>query len=240
MKLPSIRSTRVKKLNVNGLPKGISIVPWSNQQMIIFSQMLEDIKEENLDEFKELNKIRNTQFEQLVKPNIQSKEIELSVLQKQLLLVEIYKISRAVKIAMMYPCNNEECNHSTEGYFNLNEDIHYRDIKESSKKIGNFTFHIKEDNTVNVEEIDDGIKYTLGYIDKVIDNKNNELDFTQDELVDWVLNELPDNLFDELLNYLENNVPNIVVYQDVKCELCNEENRYIFKGIPDFSLGLLE
>jgi len=244
MKLPAIRSTRVKKLNVKGLPKGLSITPWSNQQMLAYTQSMEDIVEENNSHEVEFNKILNLQFEMLVLPNLQStKEIKLSLIQKQLLMVELFRISRAVRIELEYPCSNEDrdgngtpCNHITSGYFNLNDNVIYDDIKERSRNINGFVFHISEANYVelNPEDENNKIKYLLGFVEKVTKD-GVTFEMNQEELFNWVMNETTDHMFDEIISYLTNNVPNIKMVQEVTCELCGHKNIFNFQGIPAFS-----
>lgn len=239
MNLPSIRTTRVKKVNVEGLPK-LSIIPWSNEQMIIYTQMLEDIEDDHGSETR-IHKVLNLQYEQLVLPNIKDAFIQLSMLQKQLLMVEIYKISRGVRIELRYPCNDDKCGHVTKSYFNLNGDVVYKGIKDRKKSINGYDIVLTENNYVQVEDDDKfgKIKYLLGFIEK-ISKDGQALEFDEGELFKWVINELPDAMFSELLIYLENNIPNVTMVQKITCEKCDSENVYTFEGIPDFSLGLLE
>lgn len=239
MRLPDIRTTRVKKLNIDGLPK-VSIIPWSNEQMIQYTQALEDLEE--LDRNIKVPKILSLQYEMLVKQNIlDSADKEFTMLQKQLLMVELYKVSRGVRLELRYPCNNDECDHYTKGYFNLNDNVHYRAIKESKKVINGYEFRLTNENFVEVYSDDQTskVKYLLGYIGSVYKD-GIKFEFTSDELYKWVMEELPDAMFGDLLIYLESNIPNVTMVQKLKCEKCKEENVYTFEGIPDFSLGLLE
>lgn len=238
MRLPDIRTTRVKKVSTKGLPN-ISILPWSNEQMIIYTQSLEDL--EDVSEDLKIPSILNLQYEQLVKPNIIGDEIPLSMLQKQLLMVEIYKISRGVRIALKYPCNDKKCEHVTKAYFNLNGDVIYKPISEKHRVINGYDFYLTENNyvTIDNESKSNQVKYLLGFIEKVKKDKI-EFDFSIDEMYNWVMNELPDSMFNELLIYLEDNIPNVNMVQKITCEKCGSENVYTFEGIPDFSLGLLE
>lgn len=239
MKLPNIRTTRVKKLNVDGLPK-VTIIPWSNEQMIQYSQAIEDFEE---DEYEvKVPKILALQYEMLVKDNIvDGADNKFSMLQKQLLMVELYKISRGVRLELKYPCNSDKCEHMTNGYFNLNDNVVFRPIKDPKKVINNFEFKLTDKNYVEIVSDDriSKVKYLLGFIESVSKDKV-KFDFNDAEMYEWVMNELSDSMFAELLKYLESNIPNVTMVQKVKCEKCGSENVYTFEGIPDFSLGLLE
>lgn len=239
--LPNIRTTRIKSLSIQGLPK-VKIIPWSNQQMITYTQIVEDIKDKELDEDNERLEILNLQYEHLVKPNIvESKVEQYSFIQKQLLMIEIYKISRAMIIELLFPCHKEGCEHQTEGYFNLSKNVIYTPIKEKKIKIMEYEFHISEDNFMVMDKFDDDtkIKYILGYVSKVTTN-GKELAFDLDQLFDWVMNELSDKMYDDLMLFLNSNIPSISMINEVECEKCGSVNVYRHEGLPDFSLGLLE
>ncbi len=227
-------TNRIKTLNVRGLEK-IKIKPWKNRDTLIFQQALEDLGDE-----KNFDDILDLQYEYLIKPNIiETKNENFSVIQKQILLIELYKISRGGSVGIEYFCTEENCGQKNEDVFDLSKNVFYKDMENKSIKIKEYEFILDEYNSF-VPKVTDNIledtKYILGFI-KEIRYKNNKLEI--DSNIDYILDEMDEKIFTQLIIELSNSIPYIEFKKTSFCEKCGKEYTFKFKGLPDFSLGSL-
>lgn len=227
-------TNRIKTLNVRGLDK-IKIKPWTNRNTLIFQQALEDLGEE-----KDFDKVLELQYEYLIKPNIlEAKNENFSVVQKQILLVELYKISRGSSVGIEYFCTEENCGQRNEDTFDLSKDVYYKDMKIKNIKIKEYEFILDEYNDYTPTSIENNLentKYILGFI-KEIKYKNNKVE--TENIIDYILDEVDEKVFIQLIRDLTNEIPYTEFKKTSRCEKCDKEYHFSFKGIPDFSIGSL-
>ena len=244
MSFPSIKSVRTSTVSICG--KKIQIQPWTNRDVLRYEHAKDEVNEKinelgfvNLFEKKQM--FMDAIFTHLVYPNIDYKG-GLSQFEKEVLFIEIYKISRGTIINLKYVCS--ECKASSENQFNLDKSFKFTEFKVGEITTKTMTFRTKQSNLDIdlLDEVSEEDKILYYYFSFIKDfTYKNELYVVDDlsKFVTWMLEEVDETNFNELVLEIQKRTPSIELKTTAKCDFCNHTEDFTFIQLPDFSLVTL-
>jgi hypothetical protein len=229
---PKLNSVRSGVVKING--KKINIKPWSNRN-VLYYEYAKDLIQDQINEefitniFEKKRMFMDAIFEHLVQPNIEYSG-SLSMFEKEVLFIEMYKISRGPIVNITYECS---CGMKSPNQFNIDKDYKITEVKPANILIGKFEFVVKTPSVVTDElpDIDEKDRLTYFYLSHIKEFKyNGELNVITDlkEFVNWALEELDETVFNELIDKVQKHLPTITLKTTVKCDSCGktEEKSY--------------
>ena len=220
MELPKINSIRKKELKLNG--KKITLIPWTNMQLIQYEEELEKINK--LDAIQEI----------LVKNNVECKQ-KLTYTEKRFVLIELYILSKSAMIDISYECPH--CGNNSRLTVNMSQSLGWNDLLERTFKIDNWSFTLKPSSVYDIDTNEDlkaeTLRYFLSFVDSItIDNDDYSIS-DLNLLFKWFAEEVPNHIFNSFLKKMNDIKPDFRL--DVKgiCEMCTKESDVLFR-IEDF------
>lgn len=222
--LPKIRSIREAAVKVGN--KSFKIKPWSNRDTLRYESALEDYDGTSENFKKELI------YEHLIQPNLIDCDRDLTLIEREVVYIEMYKISKGTIIPLKYKCPIETCGQVTEMNFNISKNYKFHDMKEKEVKTDDVIFTLKSSNYV-LREGDEPVKFYASFI-REFDFKGEKCVADLEELTNWLLDELDDHNFEQFIEAMIVNLPYIEMTLECKCELCGNEETFHFKELPDF------
>lgn len=219
--LPKINSTRSKIFKINN--KSFLLKTWSNNTLVHFESLSED---GNLQEMIK---------EHLILPFVETKD-SMSLLEERLILLELYKLSKSNLLDVKYTCN--ECNTESNYVITLDKAYNYYELKSRVIKTKDFIFNLRVNSNyrVNIAEnkYNETIKYLASYIDS-FKYKDETFEVTDlEETYQWLLNELDEENFNELVLKFSEVQPSIDIKVVARCEHCNNLQDLNFRGVEHF------
>jgi len=262
--LPKVNSLREKKVTT---PSGIeaTLIPWSNKTILKYDEALNELKkkyEENEGEklFSDYKLEQDILIHDiLVTPfaNIEDDK-ELTYFDKNVLFVELYKLSKGGIIETIYTC--DKCKHKSTHNFDLNnkENYLYHSIDITPIEAKDFKFYIKEYSDFDVSfkpgahkaNEEQSMFFMLSYIEKIeilpkVEGEESMIyDMSDTPLIEfnkWIEDELDVATWNILYKKLKDQLPHLEFKYKYYCTACDaKEDEYTyFPTLPDFSLGLL-
>ena len=244
MSFPSLKSVRTSNVRLGG--KSIKIQPWTNRDVLRYEHAKDEVNDRinslgfvNLFEKKQM--FMDAIFEHLVEPNIDYKGA-LSQFEKEVLFIEIYKISRGTIINLNYVC--QECQGKSENQFNIDKSFKFTEFKVGEIKTKTMTFRTKQ-STLDYDSLDDirsDDKILYYYFSHILDfTYKNDTFVVEDlrEFVNWMLEEVDETNFNELVSEIQKRTPQIELKTKAVCDFCQHTEDFTFVQLPDFSLVTL-
>lgn len=245
MSFPKLTSVRSSIVTVAG--KKIPIRPWTNRNVLYYENAKDEIQDKIngmgiLSVFEKKLMFMQAIFEHLVKPNIEY-DGYLTEFEKEVIFINMYKLSRGTMINVTYSCSNPECGGKSENYFNIDTDFKFSDVKLGELKTKDFSFNLKH-SSLNLEEfeIKDEDKMLFYYCSFVKDftYKGNVHPVTDlSEFATWVMDELDENNYNEFISQIATRLPSVELKTVAKCDFCGHTEEFTFIQLPDFSLVTL-
>lgn len=224
MELPKIRSIRETEVTVGN--KSIKIRPWSNRDVLRYESAMDEQDEISMEKKKQLI------YEYLVRPNLIDIDRELTVIEREVVYIEMYKISKGILIPLKYTCPDENCGHLTELNFNIAKNYKFHDMKSKEIKTDDVKFILKSSSYV-LEEGDEPIKFYASFI-REFEYKGQKYVADLNELTNWLLDDLDETNFEQFIEKMIENLPYIELTLECKCELCGNTETFRFNELPDF------
>jgi hypothetical protein len=209
--LPKINSLRSKTITLNG--KKIVLKPWTNIQLTTY--------EENMD-----SKDYNLIFELLIKDNVETKHT-LTLIERRYCLYELYMLSKGNLLDIQFTCIS--CENPSQTTLDISKIVNYKEIKERTIKTKNFVMNLKSNSSycidlekdINIESI----KYAISFIDSFIYKDETYESLSLDEMVDWFIDEVESEDFDDFVTQITNIQPSMNVHTEVNCAHCGTKNK---------------
>lgn len=223
MQLPSIRSIRESDVKIGS--KTLRIQPWSNRDVIRYETALKD--NPTLEERKQCI------FDYLIKPNIGDAADSLNLFEREVVYIEMYKLSKGVLIPLQYKCPDKDCGQITELNFNLLTNYKLHDMTTKEIKTDDVKFTLKY-SSYFPKPGDDSIRFYASFI-KEFEYKNQKFISDLDELENWLLDELDEVNFAQFLEQMIIALPKIELSMECTCSLCGNIDTFHFNELPDFS-----
>lgn len=239
---PKLASVRNAKVNIGG--KSIEIKPWTNRN-VLYYENAKDIIQANIDKMSYIDIFEKKQmfmeavFEHLVKPNINYIG-NLSAFEKEVLFIEMYKLSRGTIILLSYECPT--CKGKSENQFNIDRDYKFTDVKIGDINTKDVRFTVHASSLEIPSDILDEDRLIYFYCSFVREFKYKDKQFIVDNLKDfvtWMLDELDEVNYNEFLSLIQTKLPTIRLCAHVKCDFCRHEEEFVMIQLPDFSLVTL-
>lgn len=239
---PKLTSVRNAKVSVGG--KSIEIKPWTNRNVLYYENAKDAIDEtvshqEFLDVFEKKQMYMEAVFEHLVNPNINYNGT-LSTFEKEVLFIEMYKLSRGTIISMTYECPS--CKGKSENQFNIDRDYKFTDVKIGEINTRDVVFTVRNTTHEIPNDILDEDRLIYFYCSFIREfSYKNEKYIVSDlkEFVNWILEELDEVNYNEFLSAIASRLPTISLKTHVKCDFCQHEDDFVMIQLPDFSLVTL-
>jgi len=239
---PKLTSTRSAKVSVGG--KTIEIKPWTNRN-VLYYEHAKDVIQDDIDHrgfvdiFEKKQMFMDAVFEHLVKPNMKY-DGTLSTFEKEVLFIEMYKISRGTIIALSYEC--PDCGGKSENQFNIDRDYKFTDVKIGDINTKDVSFTVKSSAHPIPENVADEDRLIYFYCSFVREfTYKNEKFIVQDltEFVTWLMDELDEVNYSEFLSAIATRLPTIQLKTEVECDFCQHREEFVMIQLPDFSLVTL-
>jgi len=234
MELPHIRTVRKGEVKIGN--NTIEFIPWSNKDMLIYENMKEEKEskiQEEKDKLVQRKLIMDIIYSTLVKPNVLNLKDELTPIEKEVVFVEMYKLSRGNFINLTYKCT--ECKHTSDIQFDINKDYKFHPLKKMNIKTKDLEIKLKMSNYKPTED-DDSMLYYVSFIEEFKYNNNTFINTSNTELAEWFANELDEINFKEFIESIIDVLPKVEFSKKVKCEMCENTSMFQFMSLPDFSL----
>ncbi len=225
MDLPKIRSIRETDVKIG--TKSFKIRPWSNRDVLRFESALDSAGDDvSVEQRKQLV------YDYLLKPNIIEQTRDLTIIEREVIYIEMYKISKGVLIPLKYKCPVETCGHVTEINFNISKNFTFHDMGAKEIQTDDVKFMLKSSNYVP-EEGDDPTRYYASFI-REIEYKGQKYIAELDDIVNWLLDDLDEVNFEQFISKMIEVLPWIELKMTCECELCGHKDEYRFTELPDF------
>lgn len=244
MSFPSLKSIRISNVSICG--KKIKIQPWTNRDILRYEHAKDEVNERiaslgEVNIFEKKQMFMDIIFDHLVLPNIDYKG-GLTQFEKEVLFIEIYKISRGTIINLNYVCS--QCKGSSENQFNIDKNFTFTEFKVGEIKTKNMTFTTKQSSLDmdSLYEVNEEDKILYYYFSFILDfTYKNETFVVEDlgEFVKWMLEEVDETNFNELVTEIQKRTPSISLKTIAHCDFCGHKEDFTFVQLPDFSLVTL-
>ena len=221
---PKNKSLRSKTITVN--TKKVNLTPWSNTQLVEFESQIED----NPKEYQ-----HDLVYEYLIKPNIETSK-KLTLLDEQIILFELYKLSKSNSLDLVYFCNScetEKCNVNVK----LDNITNIKQMNISRIKTESYIFNLKRYSNYRIDfkkkdNQREVLKYLASFIESFVYNKQEFPVDNLDEFVDYLSYEMhPQSEFDSLLKQFNESKPDMSMSAEVICEYCGAKQTLNLKLI---------
>jgi len=241
-KLTSVRNSIVK---ISG--KSINIKPWTNRNVLYYENAKDDVQTainnnlEFVNIFEKKKLFMDAVFEHLVKPNIEYDGI-LTTFEKEVLFIEMYKISRGTIITLSYSC--PKCKGKSANNFDITKSVKYSDVKLGDINTNNVCFTLKsssfdESNYPDIADQDKLIYFYCSFVKEFTFKKEKFIVTDLTEFVNWVLEELSETDYNEFLELIVTRLPSMEMKAPMKCDFCGNTEEFTCIQLPDFSLVTL-
>lgn len=178
-------------------------------------------------------------YENLIKPCLKE-DIELSDIEKQLLMIEIRKKSIGSTFSINYTCSSSTCNKVNEIEVELDSVVNYKENDYKDVKIDNMIFSFREPTKNLKKKLEtSNSNVETNFINLLIHIKEIEIDsklentFTFEELQEFV-ESLPSKQFDYLYSEFSKMKGFLEFSFTDNCLFCGSPNRIDLDKIPNF------
>lgn len=214
--------TREKIIQLNS--KNIKIKPWNNLTLVNFEGIYENNKSfDNIEEF-------------LIIPFIEYDK-NLTLIEKRILLIELYKFSKSNNMNIEYFCDS--CENRSSWIIDLEKDIKKKELSSRTIKTNNYIFNLRKNSNYcidyNSNEINtETLKYISSFIESIENEKENFTPKDTEEMKNVLLNDLENKDFEELISKFKQIQPELEIRFSTTCEHCGNKKEHYYKGIEKF------
>jgi len=218
------KEIRLFETELNG--KLIKYRPWKTKEekeYLVLSEIEDEMPLEKL-------------YNAMVLPCLENPEIELSSIEKEVLMVKIRQKSVGESIEFSYKCVNEECNKVAESEIQIEDMYQYTPSLLDSVTFDEITVTFKKTIPDDTNEYNAKEQLFMEFVNAVesitIDNEVYK-DFTLAEIADY-FDDMEAMDFDKFYGYYHENKESILYYAEAECLFCGTLQNINIDQIPNF------